>query len=1788
MYNNIKRVGLPMVVLLLAFGAAWWAPTEKAGYDQAGPARDMQTAKSVTPVSTPVNSPVVGNAAGAPSVEPSHGKAPDADGPVEVAHAEPLPDHILRSREISVNSADLPTQDTVAGSEMPLILFGEVPFTVLWTSLDVHASNNFAWHGVLKEDRMSIVTLTRYEDHSIIHVRSPDFGDFELEGQDGKPGVLREFNSELINRGCPGGIHVEGFGGETVNDSSPSPAIAFVEGGSTIDVLMVYTQKSREKYGSHSAAISKAQSSVNSLNSTFGRSSINHRVRLVQAREVSRVASGSLGTELGWVAGNSTVAGYRTSAGADLVAFISDRDDSKVYGMAQMPGSSSGNSSAAYSANYYSTVSGVWPHEAGHNFGCNHNSAGVYSYSSGHYWKDGATTRGTIMSYIGTRISYFSNPNVSYSGHNTGTSSRDNARSITNMGDNLAGYRSSKTVVDPNCSITTGNKTPYEGSDFTITVTTKNNGPGTVTSQVMAITLTTSITIVSHDGGGAFNSSTKVWNVPTLGIGATAKLTLTVKANAGSGGTTLTPTATIRSISDSRVDLNIYNNDSSVSLVPKAVASPPVNVIAHYPFDSGYNDMSGNGRHGTLTDVGTLGNTGITTSAGNWKFGSGALNVSTDRDFIAIPSKTFAAGGGYTIAFWAKKSASNRIWDMAIGQRDNGNYFLGLNDALSTSGRTGFRWRGNGTTADRSADFMVASDTLWHHYAVVVSGTTVKLYADGVLKGTATGKAVDFIVDTIGEARAAADGFQYNGLIDEVWIVGDALEAGAISTLYTTNTITSVPSLGGFYHRYDGDFFDSGDASNDGIPVGAASITESPWQVASGSGSLLLDGAAGSHVNLRTAVNRTATEPWSAIWWARRGEIGASKGMVMGKASDVNNYIWLDDATGLKFKSSTGVELAFTTPKDMLLRHYALVANGTGMLSLYVNGVLSSTLTGNTAFFVDTIGKGQPTTSVNYNFSGSLDEVQVVTIARTATQINQSYLDDKAGGPVIPVTTVEFPFDKNFNDSGPSQNHGMPLGTANITSDPVQIITGDGALSLDGSSVSGVSLTSSIVYGSNAPWTVTWWARRGELGASKGMVIGKASDLNNFVWLNDASGLRFKSSSGVELSFNTPKDQKLHHYALVADGTGKLLLHLDGELSATLTGDSSFVIDSIGTGYPTTAVNYNFQGNLDQVHIISAALNPGEVMEIYETENPGNPPDPVSRLHYRYDGDFLDSGGSENHGAAQGTAGITVDPVNIANGSGALSLDGGVGCQVTLATPETFAAGDPWTVTWWARRGEIGANKGMVMGSAADLKNFIWLNDISGLRFRSSTSADLNFTTPRDQQFHHYALAADGEGKLALYLDGQLSTTLTGDTSFVIDTIGNAYPTTSVNYNFKGSLDEVQIIRTKLEASQVNKIYMIEKYGVDPDTVSRLRVVLVGGQSNADGRAITSDLPTSPVNLQAPQRDVDIIYKAGNSAATHTTVRPGLSETAESGPELSLGRSLGNIYQNEPGTRVVIIKYAKGGTDLMTQWKAGGTATTEGDGQSYATFQQTVTSGLANLAAAYPSAAIEIESMVWMQGESDAVVGSSGSYGQNLAAFIADIRATYKPKLPFVLGRLSVKQTALDQAQFALVRAAQESVAAADPYTALLNTDSFGIKSDNLHFSGGGQQSLGTGFAEKSMYLIWMTQSFPAGIVDSGLANPEADNDGDGQPNHAEFLAGTDPNSAASVFQATIRMTAPSGVEISYPTSPARVYRVDRFVEANGSWEIALPAMRGNEESHARTMDAVQPRGIFRAVSGLP
>ena len=290
-----------------------------------------------------------------------------------------------------------------------------------------------------------------------------------------------------------------------------------------------------------------------------------------------------------------------------------------------------------------------------------------------------------------------------------------------------------------------------------------------------------------------------------------------------------------------------------------------------------------------------------------------------------------------------------------------------------------------------------------------------------------------------------------------------------------------------------------------------------------------------------------------------------------------------------------------------------------------------------------------------------------------------------------------------------------------------------------------------------------------------------------------------------------------------------------------------------------------------------------------------------------------------------------------------------------------------------------------------------------------------------------------------------------------------------------------------------------------------IKVYLQGGQSNAGSPAATNGLPA---NLLAPQQDVAYYYyfptgpvNGYGTPGLLTTLRPTVWELNNGdhfGPELAFGRVLADYYaltNHVPVTNVMvaIIKYAHGGTTLYQDWAAGGDSLTNNDGPDYITFQSVVSAGLAHLAAAYPGATLELDGLIWVQGESDIAPpvpnpAAAIAYGTNLTRFIKDVRLTfaayypYGTNLPFFFSRISTNQTAysnpsgLNYPNYLSVRAGQAAVAATVPNAFMIDTDDaqFTVRSsDQIHFDTDGQLALGGAFAKTLIGVLPRPQIQP-------------------------------------------------------------------------------------------------------------
>jgi hypothetical protein len=171
-------------------------------------------------------------------------------------------------------------------------------------------------------------------------------------------------------------------------------------------------------------------------------------------------------------------------------------------------------------------------------------------------------------------------------------------------------------------------------------------------------------------------------------------------------------------------------------------------------------DMSGNGADGILTNGASI----VYTSSG------GGINFDGTNDSVEV-TKDFGILSNYTICFWARRDAENRM--PIAGRTSTAYYWYGDNSWFYTHGGVSGEYYYSKPTS-------IPAGT-WGHYCVVYNGSNVTIYRQGVYQGqqNTTGTANWSQGMKIGY-WSSGGGYAYQGIISVVNFYETALSASQI------------------------------------------------------------------------------------------------------------------------------------------------------------------------------------------------------------------------------------------------------------------------------------------------------------------------------------------------------------------------------------------------------------------------------------------------------------------------------------------------------------------------------------------------------------------------------------------------------------------------------------------------------------------------------------------------------------------------------------------------------------------------------------------------------------------------------------------------------------------------------------------------------------------------------------------------------------------------------------------------------------------------------------------------
>lgn len=374
--------------------------------------------------------------------------------------------------------------DLLEGPGFTLNLFDNAERVATRTKVDRINSERFVWHGRTDDEGIvtfavvrGVATGTVYLDGRSFEITSDADGDY----------TIAELNSAAFpTEDAP--LDVPDQAADAAGSSATGTVTAAADGGSQIDVLVVWTPAARNAAGGTAGIESLVLSAVANANLAYTNSQVNAQLRLVHSAEVAFTETPSnMSGDLSALSSTSdgkidTVHTLRQQYGADIVTLIGNGYASAGYcGVGYlMSYASTSFANSAFNIVDRTCAAGYlsYAHEVGHNQGLHHDPASAgstpsYPYAYG-YQDPGGVFR-TVLSYgSATRVPYLSNPSVFYNGRVTGTTSQDNARALNSNASTVAAFRSAVGSTQT-CSYTvspTSLSVPYGSGTASVAVTT--------------------------------------------------------------------------------------------------------------------------------------------------------------------------------------------------------------------------------------------------------------------------------------------------------------------------------------------------------------------------------------------------------------------------------------------------------------------------------------------------------------------------------------------------------------------------------------------------------------------------------------------------------------------------------------------------------------------------------------------------------------------------------------------------------------------------------------------------------------------------------------------------------------------------------------------------------------------------------------------------------------------------------------------------------------------------------------------------------------------------------------------------------------------------------------------------------------------------------------------------------------------------------------------------------------------------------------------------------------------
>lgn len=490
-------------------------------------------------------------------------------------------------------------------------------------------------------------------------------------------------------------------------------------------------------------------------------------------------------------------------------------------------------------------------------------------------------------------------------------------------------------------------------------------------------------------------------------------------------------------------EVRIYNRALSADEVRKLYEWAP-GPVAHWKFDektgtTAYDTAASTtfsgGNHGTLTCDGSGCGMPIWSEG---KYG-GALKFDGSDDYVELlHNPPLNIVGPITLAAWIKTSATGTE-DLIIDGAGPAPLFPGYMFIMcgNSGGVLGYHVDGYPPTAYSNT---AVNDGIWHHVTVVVSGTTVYFYKDGIPDGSPTGfqepNSYEY-TRKIGMGDYDYGDSYFNGLIDDVRIYNYVLSQKQIINVMNgrkvwENAVGSPVGSEVLYLKFDEGYgataYDSSPQGNNGTlhhgGTGGNTSTSSMWDLAGKFGRAIEFDGSGDYVDAGTPSDlNISQQDHSVSLWVNLDawDNGSYYSRLLFNKIDANDGYFLtagtagpyydDEINYCVYDEGNRIEVEAINLNLNTWYHCVGVYDSSAQsITLYINGIAYITTDTSDATLGDGsngVNIGRRTDGYGYT-DGLIDDVRIYNFALNADEIKLIYNQGKSAvmGSVSMATTT--------------------------------------------------------------------------------------------------------------------------------------------------------------------------------------------------------------------------------------------------------------------------------------------------------------------------------------------------------------------------------------------------------------------------------------------------------------------------------------------------------------------------------------------------------------------------------------------------------------------------------------------------------------------------------------------------------------------------------------------------------------------------------------------------------------